>query len=59
MFKKIRQTIYPLLGLTRWNEGGHEGRFVDKRYVRETDTWEIRELTPEQQEDAYWWWAIK
>jgi hypothetical protein len=64
MLKMIRQRVYPLLLFTRWNAvtrniSPTRGEFVWKRYNWETDTWETKEMSPEEREDAYWWWAVK
>lgn len=59
MLKKLRRLVYPLLLNTRWHEGTRGTKFVWQRYVPESDSWEVKEMTESEKDEAYAWWAIK
>lgn len=59
MFKPIRKLVYPRLLFTPWNVGTRGTEFMWKRYNRESDAWEIKEVTPNEREEAFPWWAVK
>lgn len=52
----IRRTLLPLLGLDDWHKALNEaGRPTWRRYAAKRDTWEFRPMTPEEENNAFWW----
>ena len=53
--RRFRQVLLPFLGFTDWHESVDAGRPVWARYISETDRWEFRRMTPEEEKTAFWW----
>jgi hypothetical protein len=59
IFRKIEAFVAGRLNLDQWHVSTEGDRFVEKRYNRDTLSWETRPLSPEAEEQAYAMWSIR